>query len=168
MPVELDLIPADPLFATRLDLEREAGADNLRIYAGLNSNLSDEEIDANIEDARLFAADFINTRLRQAGYAVPLVAAPGGTVPAALLARVARKLAVWDLYQRRGMRDTDAVGTHWTEAYEWAVAELDRLIAEGLLGVVTPVDTATKPGTWQSVPITYGRCGPGDEFSRAL
>jgi hypothetical protein len=137
MPIELP--PLDSThYAELSDLQYEVGSANLLTYADVNSTsptvLSTESA-ANVEDALSFADDFIDTRLRAADYTVPLVALAGATLPTALLRNVARKLAAWQLYQIRGMDDT-TLGGKFQAKYDWAAAELDRLIVGGIDGEV--------------------------------
>lgn len=158
-------------YATRAQLEEEYGADNVEMYANLQAEsptaaLTAAEITAKVDRALTFADDFINSRLRAADYAVPLVATTGGTLPTGLLNTIALALAVWRLYRGRGKGDGDAVGDKFQEDYAWAVAELDALILAGLPGVTLEETDATPPaGTWQSVRIDFGETCAADEFA---
>lgn len=136
--------PTSIHYANRVDIEREIGKDNTLLYADPQSNQLPEDVAATIEDSLDFADDLINSRLGGAGYTLPLVALTGKSIPTTLLRTIARKLAAWQLYQIRGMGD-DKLDGKFKVKYDWAVAELQQLIDDGLVGVAEQVAGGGNP-----------------------
>lgn len=174
MPIELDpLLPGDELSdwtPTRDQLEIEYGKDDVTTYANLQSNdpaasLTEDEIAAKIARAIQFAVDFISSRVRAAGFAYPLVALAGETLPNGLLNTIALCLTIWKLYRGRGKADGDKVGDKFQEDYDWAVGELDRLLLT-LQAVADPTPDDDDPvGVFQYIDIDRDTTCVSDEFS---
>lgn len=114
-------------YAELCDLQNVFGADNVRSWSNLDNT------DVNVNTARVdyaldWASAYIDSRLRQSRYAVPLTDA-AGLIPLQVTDWTAC-LAAWKLYTARGLRDEgDPTGDKMTVHKSRVEGELDALLA---------------------------------------
>lgn len=178
MPVEgVPFYPLPPGTATSEwvkydEAQAEIGVQNLTKLADLSGTKNQTEILATIQKAMNMATEQVNMRFQAAGYAIPLTPTEGNNnkIPWTTIRLAAAKIMHWQLYNQRGKRDNDKEGDHLTEKYQWAMQQLDWIIAQSFpltleAGVDSPQDQV---GRIKTIKINRARVAKiqSDEYAR--
>lgn len=115
-------------YCTSSDIQDLIGESNLAAWSQLDPDTEGAD-DTRIERAIAWADAWIDGRLRDGRYLLPLAAISGELT---VILDVSRRLAAHWLYSSRGFVDADTVGDRMQEHYEFAETTLDR-IASGQL-----------------------------------
>lgn len=119
-------------YATRTDVERMFGKDNIAKYADLDNDKDTAKIEAQVQYALDQADEEINSRLRGCRYVVPFVGLGSGNPP--LIIYLAAIKAGLILYEARGAQEIDADDGSPQHRYAYHNKRFDQVIKDIKLG----------------------------------
>ena len=113
-------------YAARENIEAIFGKANVATWADLDADGDGTTITARINAALEYGADYIDRRLRDTRYEVPL-SMSSGSGPRTIIDLNARLAGLW-LYESRGIEDTDPETGRPLHRLHWHRREVDRTL----------------------------------------